>query len=352
MLILIIAVTMLVIGSALCSCSEAAIFSLSESKVHTSELSEKSKDKIIKILKNKDSYISTIVLLNNAINIMGSVYIGLIAAEIFGSHYVGIFSGFLTISIILFAEILPKAIGTRNSFLVTRLSSNPLIFLTKLLKPIIILINFFSNIIIKLIFGNITNTETVDEDELKYLSNLARKNNEIKFHENEIIQNVFNLSNTKAKDIMTPRTAMTYIYGEETLLLFKDFILNSEHSRIIIVGETIDEVIGVVFKSDLISYMMNHDNLNIQIKDLDLINRNPLIFSENIKSDIMLKHFQKKSQHLAIVEDSFGGTSGVVTLEDVMEILVGEIKDETDSVDDLRLMAKHNAKNQRISKAI
>lgn len=341
-----IAVMAMLILSAICSGSEAAIFSLTESKVRLLiDQGDKKAHRLLKLLQNQDSYISTIVLLNNTVNIMGSVFIGGMAAIVFGDAWIGVFSASLTVLIIIFAEILPKSVATKKSMLVVKLMSGPLQFCRYIFKPLIFIIDVVSNFCIRLILGKDLAEEVVQEAEISFLAKQGANNkaSDIKDHENILIQNVFAMDDTKAKDIMTPRNVMTCIKGDSTIGDNEIMIEETQHSRIVVIGETVDDLVGIVMKTDLLVALKNDED-KVIIKEFNELNSNTLNFGESTPASVMLVQFQKKKQHLAIINDGYGGIAGVVSLEDVLEILVGEIQDESDEVIDLQAHAKTQAK--------
>lgn len=346
MLSLFIVVFLMLVASAICSGSEAAIFSLSESKVRAlAENGSKSGKRLLKIIDAKDSYISTIVLLNNAINIMGSMFIGTLAAKELGASWLAAFSVGLTIAIIIFAEIIPKAIAIRKSLPITSFMGGPLYLFTFIFSPLVRLIDYISQFVIRLVIGENLAYDVAEEAEIKFLASQGAESrySDVRQNEAETIKKVFDLHETKAKDIMTPRTVMTYVKGNSTVESNEKLISDTEHSRIIVIGETIDKLKGVILRVDLL-ISLKDSNGNIIINEHPKLDTNPLFFGEETRAEAMMVQFKKASKHLAIIKDSFGGISGIVTFEDVLEILVGEIKDETDTVEDLQGHAKTMAR--------
>jgi CBS domain containing-hemolysin-like protein len=346
MLVLFTVVFLMLLSSAICSGSEAAIFSLSESKVQSLiDSGHKNGSKILKIFQHKDDYISTIVLLNNAINIMGSMFIGTMAISEFGASWLGAFSLGLTIAIILFAEIIPKALSTRKSLPIVNVMSGVLSLFTFILSPLVKIIDYISRFFINLILGSDFKADVVAESDITFLAKqgAGNRDSDIRPNEAKIITQVFELIEKRAKDIMTPRTVMTYANGSSTVGENELLAENSEHSRIIVVGETIDQLLGVILQTDLLISLKDSDKDTIILNHKKL-NKKPLCFGLDTPAEVMMDCFLKTRLHLAIVKDPFGGIAGIVTLEDVLEILVGEIRDESDKVFDLQDHAKKMAK--------
>ena len=183
---------------------------------------------------------------------------------------------------------------------------------------------------------------TTNEAEIMFLTRIGYQEGVIEGDEAEMIRRVFRLNDKSAADIMTPRIATTYLYGDSTLAEVKSEIMASQHSRIIVIGDSIDDVIGVALKHELLKGMIEGKE-NQKIADLM---REAKFIPETLRVDQLLKEFQKYRQHLMVVLDEYGGTSGVVTLEDVLEELTGEIVDETDLSVDLQVLARMRGKRK------
>ena len=152
----------------------------------------------------------------------------------------------------------------------------------------------------------------------------------------EMIRKIFNLNDMTAADLMTPRVVMTYLKGDLTLAEAKEDILNSPHSRIIVIGETPDEVTGVALKTELLAGIIQ-GKLDQSISNLT--HEVHFVLGRK-RANQLLSIFQQTRQHLAVVVDEYGGVSGVVTLEDVLEVLTGQLVDETDTIVDLQEFAR------------
>ena len=328
MTLLILFFLIVLIGSGICSCSEAALFSIPKLKVQ--ELYERVKFGSISLLYVKENInrpIATIVILNNVFNIVGSMVIGITTTKVMGAEWLGWISGLLTFMIIIGSEIIPKNLGERYCENISLAIAYPLLVLSKIFLPLNLLIEFITYPITK---GK--TTTIVNESEIKILSKMGLKQGSINNLEEQIIKQSFELDQTTANDIMTPRTKMTYIRANKTLGEMQDFIIDAEHSRILLIRETVDDVQGVLYKDELLIALINGKGDHV-ISDFS----NDVMFvPETTKADALLHTFITSKKHLIVVRDEFNGVSGVVTLEDVVEILTGEIVDENDSVADLR----------------
>lgn len=329
---LILVVIFVILGSGLCSCTETAILSVPPIKVRQLAQSNKKTAKVLLSIRNNINHpIATIVILNNVFNIIGSIFIGSIATEVLGDAWLGIFSGILTLLIIIFAEIIPKTFGEKYSTAIALNLAIPLQLLTFLFRPLAVMIQ---QITMPFLRGQ--KLPTTNEAEIKLLASIGYKEGVIESDEAEMIQRVFQLNDLTAADLMTPRILLTYLDGDLTLKECKEEIINSQHTRILVVEETIDQVLGVVLKSDLLTAIIEGKE-NQKVNDLI---RQVHFVPETVRADKLLKTFQDNREHLMVVLDEYGGVAGVITLEDVLEVLTGEIVDETDQVVDLQEIAR------------
>jgi CBS domain containing-hemolysin-like protein len=275
--------------------------------------------------------IATIVILNNIANIVGTSVVVRVATKVLGDQWLGLVSGILTFLVILFSEIIPKTVGERYSDQIALVIARPVAGLTRILTPLIWCIEKITN---PLTAGG--NRFTTDEAEIKLLAKMGQEAGTIEDDEFEMIRKIFNLNDMTAADLMTPRVVMTYLKGDLTLTEAKKDILNSPHSRIIVIGETPDQVTGVALKTELLAGIIEGELdqaiSNFTYKVHFVLGRK--------RANQLLSIFQQTRQHLAVVVDEYGGVSGVVTLEDVLEVLTGQLVDETDTIVDLQEFAR------------
>lgn len=332
MITLIVSILVVLIGSALCSGSEASLFSISMVKVRQlAEGDSKAAKALLNIKEKMDAPIASIVILNNIANIVGSITIGGLAAQEFGGEYMGYFSACLTFMVILCSEIIPKTVGEMYAEKISLIIARPIILITRMLYPIIWLLN-----IITLPLTKHARKFTTDESEITFLTKMGKEIGVIEKNEADMIQQVFKMNDKTAYDIMTPRVKMSCV--DISKRNDKDFdyesfltdITQSEHTRIIAIDGRYDNVMGVIFKTDAMRSWIEGDS------DIDDLIQPIHEFQKTTKADKMLCYFQESRKHIALVKDEFGGVSGVVTLEDVIEIITGEIMDETDRTEDLR----------------
>lgn len=336
MLLLLVVSFLVLLSSALCSCTEAALFSVSEVKVKAKAQSgNKNALALRRIQENMSKPIAAIVILNNIANITGSMFIGKLAANEFGS-WEGVFVGCFTFLVIICSEIIPKTIGEQYCDNISYISARPVLFVTWTLNWLISIINLFTKPFSK----KEAKVITTNENEIRMMATIGSKQGAINHNESVLISKVLDMDDVKAGDIMTPRVMMTSLEKTLTLAEAKETIMESSHSRIVVIDNEPDKVEGVVYKTELLAAMVNNE----YEKRLSDFCHKVKFVPEQASADNLLRFFQASRQHLAIVTDQFAGVAGVVTLEDVLECLTGEIVDETDDAVDLQKVAKEKRK--------
>lgn len=322
---------MILLGSALFSAIEAALFSIPVNKVKILNDEKKEGASVLLRIKNEmRPTITVLVLFTNIFNIAGSILAGVIAANILNSTKIGIFSAILTFLVIVFAEILPKSFGDAYAERISLLVAKPLFYTTKLFSPLIWIILTITNPLPK-------KKKNISEEDIRSLSHIGYLEGVIEKDEKEMIQKVFLLNDLKAKDIMTPRIMITSFQADKKLKNLEEKIYSLSHSRIPIYRKDMDDIIGISHQRDLLIACSKGE----KEKKVSEFTTNEAIFvSEETKIDNLIPIFREQRCHLAVVVDQFGGTSGVVTLEDVLEQLIGEVIDETDKTVNLRKKAE------------
>lgn len=332
MLELIGAIVLLLVCSAVCSMTEAALFSLPITKAR--QLAEKNRTGQIvqSIRENPARPVSVIVIFNNMANIVGTYFVAAIAATKLNPAIQSWFPFVLTGAVILFSEIIPKTVGERFAENIICFMARPLSFVSWLLTPVVWAIERMTILFTKGESGYITS-----EQEIRALCRIGEEEGVIDSDESHMIGKIFELDDVVAKDIMTPRIAITWIRGIEPISIAKEKINNSQHSRILVVGETMDDVKGIFLKSTMLSLLVNGFDKDSLIEEF--VEKVKLV-SETEPADELLAYFKESRVHLCVVVDEYGGTTGIVTLEDVLEVLTGEIMDETDKHICMRDFAK------------
>ena len=301
------------------SSAETALFSISKSRArHLAKESGRSNQLIFRMKQNPHRLLTTILIGNNIVNVGAAALATSIAIGAFPNYALGLATGIMTFLIVVFGEVLPKSIATRNNVLIARITIRPIFWLSILFFPVIKFLDFIPRIT-----GRIKKTPSVTEEELMTFVEAVEEEGEIKEEEKELIENIFEFDDTKASEIMTPRGDMYVIEADQELKL--DEIVKSGNSRIPVIEGDIDHVIGILNIKDLFLHYASNKPIDIR-----KIMREPYFVPENKKLDSLLGQFKKRKTHMAIVVDEYGGVSGLITLEDALEEIVGEIHDETD----------------------
>jgi putative hemolysin len=332
-----VAVLACILFSAFFSGIEIAFFSVSELKLRAMAESGDGKAKMAHYLRsNPQRLLSTILIGNNLANIAAASLATLIALRMFGSHAVAIVTALLTLIILIFGEIVPKTLATKHALAVTVWVAYPIYGLEKLLTPILFALE---PLIVKLTGGRGLSVPFATEEELKMVLDESEKTGVLETDEVQMIKNVFLLNDITAEDTMTPRTYMFALDGNLTIEAAKKELFNSIHSRIPVFDRSPDNIIGVLYKTSALKKLAEDEGA-ARLADI----ANPPLFVPSGKpADELMKQFQQEKRHMAIVVNEFGEVIGLVTLEDLLEEVVGEIMDETDITEEL---IKRIGKNQ------
>ena len=319
----------LLIISALISGSEIAFFSLSNSEIDNNfDKNDKKVKRIKDLLKRPKRLLATILITNNFINIGVVLIFANISRVFFKGIYNPIFTlfleiGFITVTILLFGEILPKVYANRNSLRFAKLMSQPIKILDSyilffLTLPMSKMTHFLENR-----FGN--QNENFSIDQLSQALELTSENETTK-EEQKILQEIVNFGNTDTKEVMCPRIDVFALSKKENLKEIIPKVIENGFSRIPIFSDHLDKVEGILYVKDLLPHFNDFDF------DWTKLLKEPFYVPENKKLDDLLTEFQQKKIHLAIVVDEYGGTSGLITLEDILEEIIGDISDEFDEL--------------------
>ncbi|TVZ56596.1 protein involved in gliding motility GldE [Lutibacter sp. Hel_I_33_5] len=332
----IVVLLVLLICSALVSGTEVAFFSLSKTQLDELLSTSKTKNLVVKLLERPKKLLATILITNNFINILIVLLFASLGEQLFSEFDYSVNLYFfqlpirflievvlVTFLILLFGEVLPKVYASRKSLRFANFMAKPINILNTLLTPLSIPLTSLTNVIENRLGSKNTNLSV---EKLSQALELTSDDATTK-DEQKILEGIVSFGNTETVQIMKPRTDVFAISDEESFESVLKNILKKGYSRNPIYQENIDTIVGVLYAKDLLAHI-NKKNFKWQ----KLI-REPFFVPENKKLDDLLSEFQEKKNHLAIVVDEYGGTSGIVTLEDVIEEIVGDINDEFDDDD-------------------
>ncbi len=319
---------LLILFSGAFSGAEIALTALSPAKVKAIAKSKKYGSRAIAKLKSKPQrLLITILIGNNLVNILATVIATIWAVEAFGNTAIGIVTGLLTLVILVFGEITPKTFAQKYSEKFARIFSHPLLFLTKILFPVIWIFEKFTQGLLNSLKLH-QPLHSVSEDELLALVDIGTKEGVIEEQEQELIENVLEFSDTTAEEVMTVKKDMEILRIDTPINDAVRFFLEHSHSRIPVYKDTMHNIVGVVTVHNILQFLHNPDSKDKILSDFKL---NTPIITPKTKSISKLFHeFQRRHMHLAIIVDERGETVGLVTMEDILEEIVGDIVDEQD----------------------
>lgn len=320
-------IILLVVLSAVFSSTETAFSSVNRIRIkaYANDGNKRAK-KALNIIDNFDKALTAILIGNNIVNILSASLATVMFTEYFGTGSVGIATLVMTIVVLIFGEILPKSLASENAEKMTLIMAPILSAFITIIKPIVFLISKLKNAVTKL-FGSKKEEPFVTEEELKYLIDEIQDEGILEEQESDLVRSALDFDEITINEILIPRVNVEAIDIESSLDQIKDAFLNTKYSRFPIYKDSIDNIIGILHQSDFFTVYFNDK------QDLKSILNKPLYIPEYQKISVTLNLMQKQKVHMAVVIDEYGGTKGIVTLEDIIEELVGEIYDESDEED-------------------
>jgi len=323
----------LLLLSALFSGTEAALLSLSKPKVKAMLETGNKRSGLIKLwLDEPDRILTTILVGNNLVNIAASALATIIVMKHLGPTAAGkaasIATGIMTFIILVFGEITPKTFARQHAEFISLHMIRTMKVLATILDPLVKALMFISNGVIRLLGSKPQEFHHfMTEEELKAIISVSEEEGILEEEEREMITSIFEFGETKVGEIMVPRVDMVCIDVDTPFEEVMKVVREVGHSRIPVYEESIDNIIGVLYVKDLLEYWDEEERANL---DLRKTLRPPYFVPETKKVNELLREFQQEKVHIAIVVDEYGGTAGLVTIEDILEELVGEIEDEYD----------------------
>jgi CBS domain containing-hemolysin-like protein len=326
--VLLVLLGLLLCLSAFFSASETALMSLSKIRiVHLFESGVKGAGVITRLRENPSKLLGTILVGNNLVNIAAASIATVLAIEYFGDTGVGIATGIMTVMVLIFGEITPKTLAAQNSEKVSLIVARPISLLAYLLSPIVLVFTKIAGLFIRLLGGKSNvNLPTITEDELKTMVNLSEEEGVIKDHEKTMICNVFDFDDQLIKDVMIQRTDIVAININATYDEIMNIIKTEQYSRYPIFNKRIDNIVGILNVKELVFYRNSEE-----VFDIKKFMKKPYYTFEYLKTSELFHEMKKRRTHMAIVIDEYGGTAGIITIEDVLEEIVGDISDEYDT---------------------
>lgn len=332
--ILIVYISLALVISFLCSVAEAVLLSVTPSYIEGLKEKRPKRAVLLKRLKQDevDQSLAAILTLNTIAHTVGAIGAGAKATVVFGSAWFGLFSAVVTLMILFFSEIIPKTIGA--------------VYWSKLTGPIAVFVRTSIIILYPLVWisermtnfiARGKNLHVFSREEFIAMARLGELTGDIQSKESRIIRNLLRFESLKVTDIMTPRTVISALPEDMTIIDALKHVTQTPFSRLPIYRAGLDDITGFVLKEDVLTFSTQQRG-NEVLKSLE---RKIIAVPESVLLSTLLERFLKDRQHIAIVVDEYGGTKGLVSLEDLVETLMGmEIMDETDNVEDMRALAR------------
>lgn len=320
----IIILVVLIFLSALFSGIETALMSINNIKVKSLLKQEKKGSKALyRIKQNPHRLIITILIGNNLVNIGAASFATVFFTNLFGSSGIGIATGVMTFLILVFGEITPKTFATQNAERVSLIVARPVELLSIILSPIVKVFEVISKFMSKLL-GSKKESE-LSEEELKTIVTMGAEEGILNKEAAEMMHNVLEFKGTRVVEVMTPDVNIQMVDGKKQLKDVVDFVVKTPYSRYPVYLESKDKIIGILDVDDVLKYMKNK-KLNVKVKN---IVREVFFVPQSKEVDDLLSEFESKKIPMAIVVDEYGDVSGLVTIEDVLEEIVGDIFDKS-----------------------
>lgn len=288
--------------------------------------------KALNVAERFDEVLLAILIGNNVVNLASASIATIVATDLLGASGAAVATGVMTILIIIFGEILPKSYAKENAERFSLAIGSTYYTLIIILKPVIKLFMILKDFVAKL-YTKQEEEPSVTEDELNVIIDTMEEEGVLQQDEVEMLQSVLDLSETFVKDIMTPRVDVTAVSIHDSNEDIKNVFLEEKYSRIPVYEESRDNIIGILYQRDLFAEIIEKGS----VEDINIVDimRDPMYVSYTMRVSDLLTRLQFEKQHIAIVADEYGGTAGLVTMEDVLEEVVGEIYDEHDEEEQL-----------------
>ncbi|MEE1154965.1 MAG: hemolysin family protein [Acutalibacteraceae bacterium] len=309
--------------SAFFSSIETAFSTVSTVRLkHSAERGNKKAQNALKIVENYDKAITSILIGNNIVNIGCSSVATVLCINLFGDAGAAISTGAVTLLVLTFGEIIPKCIAKEKPEALCLATAKTLLILMTVLTPLVIFFVSLKTVALKL-FNKGTAQPSVTEDELKVLIGTSQQEGVLEQQERELVQSALDFDEKTVQDILTPRVDITAININEKNDVIKQIILKERYSRIPVYKDGIDNIVGILYSRDYLEALLNTSKPDIK----KLMKPAFFVYKTKILSEV-LTEFKKEKLHIAVVTDDYGGTLGIVTMEDLLEEIVGDIWDE------------------------
>lgn len=322
----------LIILSGFFSGSETAVLAVSRLKVRN--LIEKGNRRAVRLnrlLDRQNKVLASVLVGNNAVNIAASALATSLAISYWGSDSVGAVTLIMTVTILIFGEVFPKTLASARSEWVSLRIVPVLELLMLVLSPVVRVLTGITNVLLRVFGGDAHGSRLITEEEIRTLVTVGQEEGVLEAEEREMIHSIFEFTDTLVREVMVPRTDMTVIASDINYGQLVDVILKTQFSRLPVIRNSIDDIIGILYVKDL--FALGDE----EKRDFDVTRymREPYFIPDSKNVRDLFNEFLQQHLHIAIVVDEYGGTAGLVTLEDLIEEITGEILDEYDVEENL-----------------
>ena len=326
-IIMLIVLAILIYLSSFFSSAETALTTVNKIKIRKfAEENNKKAQIVLKLIEQPSKMLSVILIGNNIVNILASSLATVLATKYFHNYGAGISTGVMTILVLIFGEVTPKSQATVKAEKIALRSANVIYMLSYILAPISYVINKIASVLLKILGVNTDKpTNLITEKEFRAIVDVSHEEGVIESEERKMITNIVDFGDSVAKDIMVPQIDMCYVDANCTYEELIQAFNKDKFSRLPVYRDSKDDILGIINLKDVFFYDKNTDNFNIE----ELI-RKPLYTFEYKKVSDLFIEMKKDSISFAIVLNEYGSTAGMITMEDIIEEIVGEIRDEYD----------------------
>lgn len=346
-----IAIVIMVLLSAFFSSAETALTTVNRHRLRSlAEDGNRTAARVLKLLENPSKMLSTILIGNNIVNISASALATTFTTSVFGNKFIGVATGILTLVVLLFGEITPKTLATMYSERIAMVYIHIIAPLTVILTPVIWLVDGLSRVIFFILRVDKDKTkDQMTEGELRTIFDVSEEDGVIEKEEKSMINNVVDFGDSNAKDVMVPRADMAFISVDSTLDEVVEAFREEHYSRLPVYADSKDEVIGIVYMKDLF-FFQNESGKNAGFSVRNIM-REPFFVYEYQKTSSIMTEMRNRFVSMAIVLDEYATAVGLITIEDLIEEIVGEIRDEFD-MDELESITQVSERQYEIDASV
>ena len=323
------AIILLIIMSAFFSATETAFSSVNKIRLkHEASNGNKKAARALKIAENFDKTLTTILVGNNIVNILSTSLGTVICTDLFGAKGVGIATAAMTVLILIFGEIMPKSLAKENAEKFALAFGGLLNVFIVVLTPVTFIFRGLKNLVSK-IFKSGSDAPSVTEDELKYIIDEIEEEGVLEEQESDLVRSALEFDDKNVSEVLIPRVRITAVEKNDSLEHIRELFFTEQYSRMPVYEKNIDNIIGFIHERDFFKLTVSDEHA----EGIESIIHEVIYITEFQTVSEVLARMQKEKIHMAIIKDQYGGTYGMVTMEDLIEELLGEIYDETDEED-------------------